>query len=128
MGVNVTERLCEPAPRIDPLDGEYEKVPETFAVAFNCVELNAVPYVMDAGFDQLIVGLVLFNIVNVPFVKLKLYLEEVRLPMDGVIGYVPTELFFVAVVERLGEPLTADELSPFTNPLYENVRVGLSDP
>ncbi len=43
------------------------KVPATEAVAFNCVPLSAVPYVMAAGAAQVIVGVVLVGLGFPPY-------------------------------------------------------------
>ena|SRR5215468_3599274 len=42
--------------RTVPAAGVYANVPGTDAVASSCVPLSAVPYVMSAGFAQVIVG------------------------------------------------------------------------
>jgi hypothetical protein len=42
-GTNVAEIVCFPAFSTVPAAGVYENVPATFAVAFNCVPLRAVP-------------------------------------------------------------------------------------
>src|SRR5205085_752002 len=67
VGVNATCRFWPlPAPSTVPAAGVYTKLPGTglplkVAVAFSCVPLSAVPYVMSAGFVQLIVGVALFT-------------------------------------------------------------------
>jgi hypothetical protein len=56
VGVNVTDSGRDPAPTTVPSTGEYANVPGTEAVAFNCVPLSAVPYVIAAGVVQVIIG------------------------------------------------------------------------
>ena len=56
LGVNVTESVCVPTPKTVPAAGVYANVPVTEAVAFSCVALNAVPNVIAAGADQVIMG------------------------------------------------------------------------
>ena len=65
MGVKVAVSCCKPPGRIVPCGGKYEKVPATLAVASSCVEPSAVPYVIDAGVVQLIVGVVFVWVVTV---------------------------------------------------------------
>ena len=56
--MKVTESVCAAsAPSTLPAAGLYTKVPGTLAGAFNCVALRAVPYVIGAGFAQVIVGI-----------------------------------------------------------------------
>ena len=57
-GVNVAVSCCVPGPRTVPAGGLKEKVPATFAVAFNCAALRAVPNGMAAGGGQVITGVV----------------------------------------------------------------------
>ena len=57
VGVNVTIKVCIPAPRTVPAAGEYANVPGVLALAFNWAPLKAVPYVMAAGVVQEILGL-----------------------------------------------------------------------
>jgi hypothetical protein len=56
VGVNVTDRVCEPAPRTVPAVGAYTKEPATLAVASSCVRLSAVPKLIAAGVAQVKVG------------------------------------------------------------------------
>ena len=56
VGVNVTDRVCEPAPSTVPAAGAYTKVPATLAVASSCVPLSAVPKLIAAGVAQVKVG------------------------------------------------------------------------
>jgi hypothetical protein len=58
VGVNVVDSVCVPTLSIVPAAGEYANDPGTFAVAFNCAPDKAVPEVIDAGFDQVIVGVI----------------------------------------------------------------------
>jgi hypothetical protein len=44
-----------------PVGGEYTNVPATDAVAFSCVLLSAAPYVIAAGFAQVILGTAWFT-------------------------------------------------------------------
>ena len=54
--MNVTFNVWGPTAKTVPAAGVYAKVPDTEAVAFNCVALNAVPYVIAAGGAQVITG------------------------------------------------------------------------
>src|SRR5467141_1573134 len=57
VGVNVADRTCAaPALRTVPAAGVYTNVPDTFAVAFNCVAPSGVPNVIAAGALHVIVG------------------------------------------------------------------------
>jgi hypothetical protein len=56
VGVNFTDRVCEPAPRTVPAAGAYTKEPATLAVASSCVPLSAVPKLMAGGVAQVKVG------------------------------------------------------------------------
>src|SRR5262245_1207050 len=57
VGVNVTDSVWfAPAFRTVPAIGAYANVPGVPAVAFNCVALSAVPWVMSAGFAQVMAG------------------------------------------------------------------------
>ena len=58
VGVNVTDSVWLPAPRVVPAAGEYAKLPAVLAVASSCAPLNAVPYVIPAGVGQVMVGVV----------------------------------------------------------------------
>ena len=69
LGVKVTLNVCAaPAFNTVPLAGMYANVPARelpltpVAVAFNGVALNAVPYVMSAGFGHASVGVALFTV------------------------------------------------------------------
>ena len=69
VGVNVTPKLCVPAFNTVPNAGLYVNVPAPAlppnnAVAFNCVPLNAVPYVSTDGFAHVNTG-VIFGTVTV---------------------------------------------------------------
>src|SRR6185436_11445082 len=69
VGVKVTDSVCAaPAFRIVPASGLSTNVPGTLAVAFSCVALSAVPYVMSAGTVQLIVVLAFSTVIVVVFV------------------------------------------------------------
>ena len=56
LGVKITDRVCEPVGSTVPEAGVYANVPGTLAVALSCVSLSAVAYVIAAGVDQLIDG------------------------------------------------------------------------
>ena len=56
VGENTAASCCVPAGRTAPTAGLYMKLPGTFAVAFNCVALSAVPVEMEAGAAQVISG------------------------------------------------------------------------
>jgi len=56
VGVNVTDRVCEPAPSTVPAAGAYTKEPATLAIASSCVPLSAVPKLIAAGVAQVKVG------------------------------------------------------------------------
>jgi len=64
VGVNVTDKDCAaPAGNTVPAAGVYAKVPGTLAVAFNCVALSGVPYVIAEGAFQVIVGVALTTVI-----------------------------------------------------------------
>ena len=72
VGVNVTDNVCVPAFRIVPAIGEYENVPGTGVLAFSCVEVSGVPYVMPEGAGHVIAGIALSTtIVTVVVTALK---------------------------------------------------------
>jgi FlaA1/EpsC-like NDP-sugar epimerase len=56
--VNVTDRVCVPTLRTVPEAGVYTNVPGTFAVASNCAALRGVEFMIAAGADQVITGVV----------------------------------------------------------------------
>src|SRR5919109_769211 len=59
IGVKVTDSGCDPASSTVPAAGAYANVPGTLLVAFSCVALSAVPYVMSAGAGQVMVAVAL---------------------------------------------------------------------
>lgn len=66
VGVNVTDKVCVPAPSTVPAAGVYTNVPGTFAVASSCAPLSAVPKVIAAGAVQVTTGVPLLIVsVNV---------------------------------------------------------------
>jgi len=66
VGVNVTLNICVPAVLITvPAAGLYANVPATFAVAFNCAELKAVPAITAAGVAHVITGVCFVEAVTV---------------------------------------------------------------
>ena len=54
--MKVAESRCAPADSTVPVTGRYAIVPATEELAFNCVELNAVPSAMAAGVAHVIAG------------------------------------------------------------------------
>jgi hypothetical protein len=58
VGVNATASVCVPASSTVPAGGLYANVPATFAVASNCAVPKGVGFVIAAGCDQVIVGVV----------------------------------------------------------------------
>jgi len=57
VGVKVACNVCPlPACKTVPAAGVYVNVPATLAVALSCVDESAVPYVIPAGADHVIVG------------------------------------------------------------------------
>src|ERR671923_79857 len=59
IGVKVTDSNCRPALSTVPAAGVYVNVPGTLLVAFSCVPLNGVPYVISAGVGQVMVAVAL---------------------------------------------------------------------
>jgi len=56
VGENTAVSCCVPAGRTVPAAGLYIKLPGTFAVAFSCVVLRAVPVAIEAGAAHVIAG------------------------------------------------------------------------
>jgi len=56
VGAKVTERVLVPTARTVPAGGVYTNVPDTDAMAFNCVELRAVPKDIESGVGHVIFG------------------------------------------------------------------------
>ena len=61
VGVKVTVNVLVPAASIAPTAGLYANDPGTDAVAFNCVDDNAVPFAIADGVVQVIAGAALFT-------------------------------------------------------------------